>query len=393
MSIQQYGKKFPILLKTPSPRGQVELLETIGKGNYGYVYKGRLISTNEIMAVKVVFLKEDELKETLLEMDMLKACSHPNITRFMGCFLKGLDLWICMELCSGGALDSVYRALKKPLNEDQIASVIYESVQGLDYIHTQAALIHRDIKAGNLLLTENGELKIADFGVSAKLDSPAGRARTFIGTPYWMAPEVIMTDPENASHRSASYDSKADIWSIGITAIEIADKNPPLSDIHPMRALYLIPNSDLGLTKPKQWSKQFVDFVGVCLTKDPHQRPSAARLLEHPFLAKARGLPRQKIIAELVVKAKQAKEKKKAGIEVDDDEEEEEKREEVPAKVIAETMRQAKQAQAATSSPAAVSYSLYFSRSVDYDLFSSGLCTRCSHHQRRGLPGLYGLDH
>ncbi|KAJ1562567.1 hypothetical protein HK096_007787, partial [Nowakowskiella sp. JEL0078] len=305
--------------------------------------QGKLLSTGEIMAVKVVFLKEDELRETLLEMDMLKACDHPNITKFMGSFLKGLDLWICMELCTGGALDSVYRAIKKPLNEDQIASIIYESVKGLDYIHTKVALIHRDIKAGNLLLTENGELKIADFGVSAKLNAPGGRARTFIGTPYWMAPEVIMTDPESSTHNSASYDHKADIWSIGITAIEIADKNPPLSDIHPMRALHLIPNSDLGLAKPKNWSKPFVDFVSVCLIKDPNQRPSAAQLLEHPFMQKAKTLPRQKIITELVVKAKIAKEKKKAGKEDSDEEEEVEKGADPPSKAIIDTLKQAKQ--------------------------------------------------
>ncbi|KAJ3124847.1 hypothetical protein HK098_000835 [Nowakowskiella sp. JEL0407] len=356
MSIQQYGKKFPILLKTPSPRGQVELLETIGKGNYGYVYKGRLLSTQEIMAVKVVFLKEDELRETLLEMEMLKACDHPNITKFMGCFLKGLDLWICMELCTGGALDSVYRAIKKPFTEDQIASLIYESVKGLDYIHTKVALIHRDIKAGNLLLTESGELKIADFGVSAKLNAPGGRARTFIGTPYWMAPEVIMTDPESSTHHSASYDHKADIWSIGITAIEIADKNPPLSDIHPMRALYLIPNSDLGLAKPKNWSKQFVDFVAICLTKDPNARPSAAKLLEHPFMQKAKTLNRQKILADLVAKAKLAKERKKLGKDVDEDEEEEEEKPpQEPTKAVVETLKQVKQALAANQPGSSIS--------------------------------------
>ncbi|KAJ3166932.1 hypothetical protein HDU88_003021 [Geranomyces variabilis] len=344
MSVQQYGRQFPILLRTPSPRGHVELLETIGKGNYGYVYKGRLLATKEVSAVKVVFLKEDELRETLLEMEILEQCNHPNITRYMGCYLKGLDLWICMEFCGGGALDSIYRAIRKPLTEDQIACIIYESVMGLDYLHTKVALIHRDIKAGNVLLTENGECKLADFGVSAKLSSVGARARTFIGTPYWMAPEVIMTDPENATHGSASYDAKADIWSIGITAIEIAEKNPPLSDIHPMRALTLIPTSDLGLAKPKNWSKTFQEFIAVCLIKDPTKRPSAAQLLAHPFLAKASGLPRQKIMTELVQKAKLAREKKKAGYDMDDDDDEDEKKDEIPAKAVAETMKQAKQA-------------------------------------------------
>ncbi|KAJ3017614.1 UNVERIFIED_CONTAM: Mitogen-activated protein kinase kinase kinase kinase 4 [Siphonaria sp. JEL0065] len=319
-SVQQYGKKFPILLRTPSPKGQVELIETVGKGNYGYVYKGRLINSNEISAIKVVFLKEDELKETLLEMEILKACNHPNITKYM--------------------------AIKKPLTEDQIASIIYESVVGLEYLHNQVALIHRDIKAGNLLLTEQGELKLADFGVSAKLKSPQGTARTFIGTPYWMAPEVISCDPESASSQSAHYDCKADIWSIGITAIEIADKNPPLSDIHPMRALHLIPSSNLGLAKPKNWTKVFVDFISCCLVKDPVKRPSAKEILQHPFMQKAAGLPRQKLMEDLVKKAKLARERKKAGIEVaDDEEEEQEKKQAIPVQVLAETQKRAKIAQ------------------------------------------------
>ncbi|KAJ3017168.1 hypothetical protein HKX48_003682 [Thoreauomyces humboldtii] len=354
MSVQQYAKNFPILLKTPSPRGHVELLETIGKGNYGYVYKGRLLATKEISAVKVVFLKEDELRETLLEMEILEACNHPNITRYMGCYLKGLDLWICMEFCGGGALDSIYRAIRKPLTEDQIACILYESVMGLDYLHTKVALIHRDIKAGNVLITENGECKLADFGVSAKLATVGGRARTFIGTPYWMAPEVIMTDPESATHATASYDAKADIWSIGITAIEIAEKNPPLSDIHPMRALYLIPNSDLGLAKPKNWSKVFQEFIAICLIKDPLKRPSAAQLLQHPFLAKAASLPRQKIMTDLVQKAKIARDKKKAGHDPEDDDDDDEKPQELPPKVVAETMRQAKQAKQHPSTSSSV---------------------------------------
>jgi len=282
MSIQQFGKKFPILLKTPNPKGAVELIEVIGKGNYGNVYKGRLTATNEMTAVKVVLLKEDELRETLLEMEFLKMCNHRNITKFMGLFLKGFDLWICMELCGGGALDSVYRNLRKSLTEDQICSIMFESIEGLDYIH-KLGIIHRDIKAGNLFLTEQGEIKLGDFGVSAKLQHAQGRARTFIGTPYWMAPEVIMCDPESPTSYNASYNSKADIWSIGITGIEIADKNPPLSDIHPMRALTLIPTSDLGLAKPKNWSKLFVEFIAICLTKDPNKRPSAEDLLKHPF--------------------------------------------------------------------------------------------------------------
>ncbi|KAI9355741.1 kinase-like domain-containing protein, partial [Zopfochytrium polystomum] len=287
MSIQQFGKKFPILLRTPSPRGQVELLETIGKGNYGYVYKQRNHG-----GMKVVQLKEDELKETLLEMEIIKACNHLNVTSYMGCFLKGLDLWICMEFCGGGALDSLYRAIKKTFSEDQIAAIIHDCPCGKDLTTStlKVALIHRELKLETCFLTEDGEIKLI-------LDGP----------------EVIRCDPDSASSRDASYDYKADIWSIGITAIEIADKNPPLSDIHPMRALYLIPDSDLNLAKPKAWSKPFVDFIANCLVKDPVKRPSAAKLLEHPFMQKARGLNRKGIIADLIVKAKIARDRKKAG--------------------------------------------------------------------------------
>lgn len=161
-----------------------------------------------------------------------------------------------------------------------------------------------------------------------------------------------MTDPESANSQTASYDSKADIWSIGITAIELAEKSPPLSDIHPMRALYLIPTSDLNFAKPKNFTKPFQEFVLQCLTKNPNQRPSAAQLLQHPFLIKAKNLPRQKIVAELIQKVRRIKDKRKAGIEVDD-EDEEEKREEVPVKVVSETIKLAKEAIAQTAAATA----------------------------------------
>lgn len=349
MSIQQYGIQFPILLQIESPRGKVELVETIGKGNYGYVYKGKLTDTQEMTAVKVVYLKEDELRETLLEMEILRACNHKNITRFMGLFLKGLDLWICMELCTGGALDSMYRAICKNFNEDQISSILYDTLVGLDYLHSKVGLIHRDIKAGNILLSEEGECKLADFGVSAKLNKIGGRARTFIGTPYWMAPEVIATDPQRNNSR-ASYDCKADIWSIGITAIEIAEKNPPLSDIHPMRALQLIPNQNLYFARPKNWSKVFQDFVTQCLDRNPETRPSASALLNHPFLARSSTLPRATIVSDLVRKARIAREKRKQGYSDwndsdDDDNINNEKKHNVPQNIINETMSLARQAQ------------------------------------------------
>ena len=159
-----------------------------------------------------------------------------------------------------------------------------------------------------------------------------------------MAPEVISLDPETNNTPDLAYNSKADIWSLGITAIEIAEKNPPLSDIHPMRALQLIPKSDLGFSKPKNWSKNFVDFVGQCLTKDPRKRPSAKQLLSHPFISRAASLPRDSLLKDLVVKARIAKERKRLGKEGDDEEETLEKNEAIPARVIAETMKQARRA-------------------------------------------------
>ncbi|KAJ3344609.1 hypothetical protein HDU91_000164, partial [Kappamyces sp. JEL0680] len=342
MSVAQYGKKFPILLRLRNPRGEVELLETIGKGNYGYVYKvcilpshgkGKLLKReSELTAVKVVFLKEDEIKETLLEMEILQACSHPNITAFYDCFLKGLDLWICMEFCGAGSVDSIYRstvdhaygvALKKSVSENVIASILYESLLALEYLHTKVALIHRDIKSGNLLLTVDGKVKLADFGVSAQLEDFGGKANTFIGTPYWMAPEVIACDPDSDTASRAYYTDKSDIWSIGITAIEIAEKNPPLSDIHPMQALKLIAKSDIGFAKPKNFSKPFVDFVMSCLVKDPQRRPSATEILQHPFMVQAAQLDRGAILSSIVAIVQRIKEKKKAGLDVTEADEEE----------------------------------------------------------------------
>ncbi|KAJ3311913.1 hypothetical protein HDV04_003521 [Boothiomyces sp. JEL0838] len=346
MSIAQYARDFPILKTMQNPRGQVQLIETIGKGNYGSVYKAKLLKENEIVAIKVVFLKEDEIKETLLEMEILEKCVHPNITRFHQCFLKGLDLWIAMEFCGAGAVDSVYKALKKPLPEDAISAIIYETVLALEYLHTKVGLIHRDIKSGNLLLTESGQVKLADFGVSAMLKSVGGRANTFIGTPYWMAPEVIMCDPDNPKSGSASYTDRSDIWSIGITVIEVAEKNPPLCDIHPMQALNLIPKTNIGLAKPKNFSRQLVDFVAFCLEKNPEKRPSATECLKHPFLAPSATADRGQILTLLVDKVKNIREKKKLGIEiVDEDEDFTRDQSQIPPKAIQETIKNAQKAQ------------------------------------------------
>jgi hypothetical protein len=212
-------------------------------------------------------------------------------------------------------------AFKKQIPEDAIASIIYESLLALEYLHTKAALIHRDIKAGNLLLTMGGKVKLADFGVSAQLKTIGGRANTFIGTPYWMAPEVIMCDPDNPASGNCAYTDKSDIWSIGITCIEIAEKNPPLSDIHPMQALTMIPKSEIGFAKPKTFSKLFVDFVTFLIVKNPDKRPSAMEALAHPFMTHAAELDRGKILTDIVTTAQKIKDKKKAGLDVTEEDE------------------------------------------------------------------------
>ncbi|KAJ3363337.1 hypothetical protein GGF31_001002 [Allomyces arbusculus] len=315
--LQAIYNKIPELRQLGPPDNDVEVLETLGKGNYGYVYRGRVRSLGNIMAaVKVVFLKESELKETWQEVEILRECHHPNIVGLYTTYMQGLYLWIAMENCGGGSVDTLYSLIPKPLTEEAISVIIAESVKGLAYFH-QTNHIHRDIKAGNLLLTESGEVKLADFGVSARCKGPNVRANSFIGTPFWMAPEVIRSEND----RNNWYDTKSDIWSMGIMVIELADKCPPLADIHPFTALKIIlqGSQPIGLKNAKKRTKLLNEFIQYCLTRDPRQRPSADDLLQHPFLLKAEGLRGKELVADLVQKAKQVRAKKKAGQRIDID--------------------------------------------------------------------------
>ncbi|ORZ36589.1 kinase-like domain-containing protein, partial [Catenaria anguillulae PL171] len=315
--LQAVYNKCPELRKLGPPDNDVKVLETLGKGNYGYVYRGEIKSLNNIMsAIKVVFLKESEIKETWQEVEILRECNHPNIVKLYTTYMQGLYLWIAMEYCGGASVDHLYSVLPKPLTEEAIAVIINESVKGLAYFH-ETRHIHRDIKAGNLLLTDDGQIKLADFGVSARVTANNMRANSFIGTPFWMAPEVIKSEND----RNNWYDAKADVWSIGITVIELADKCPPLAEIHPFTALKHILNDSmpLGLKNPKKRSKQMNEFIQYCLTRDPRRRPSCNDLLQHPFLQKAQTLRGDALIADLVEKAKQVRQKRRAGQRTDDD--------------------------------------------------------------------------
>ncbi|XP_022596009.1 mitogen-activated protein kinase kinase kinase kinase 4-like [Seriola dumerili] len=269
------------------PAGIFELVEVVGNGTYGQVYKGRHVKTGQLAAIKVMDVTESVEEEIKLEINMLKKYSHHrNIATYYGAFIKksppGHDdqLWLVMEFCGAGSITDLVKNTKgNSLKEDWIAYISREILRGLAHLHAHH-VIHRDIKGQNVLLTENAEVKLVDFGVSAQLDRTVGRRNTFIGTPYWMAPEVIACD-ENPD---ATYDYRSDLWSCGITAIEMAEGAPPLCDMHPMRALFLIPRNPPPRLKSKKWSKKFFSFIEGCLVKNYTQRPPTEQLLKHPFI-------------------------------------------------------------------------------------------------------------
>ncbi len=263
--------------RNTNPEDLFEVLERLGEGSYGKVYKAINCVNADVVALKMIPIENEDkdLMNLSKEIRILENCQSPYVVHYFGSFLYDQHLWISMEYCAIGSISDLLTLRQRTLTERQIAAICANVVKGLKYLHANRN-IHRDIKAGNILLAGSGFAKLADFGVSAQLTNTINKRKTVIGTPFWMAPEVI---------QETQYDGKADIWSLAITAIEMAEGEPPLSNMHPMRAIFMIPNRPSPtLKQPSLYSPEFSDFLATCLQKDPQERPEAADLLCHPFI-------------------------------------------------------------------------------------------------------------
>lgn len=295
MGSEKKKKQYEHVKRDLNPEEFWEIIGELGDGAFGKVYKAQNKETNVLAAAKVIDTKsEEELEDYMVEIDILASCDHPNIVKLLDAFYYENNLWILIEFCAGGAVDAVMLELERPLTESQIQVVCKQTLEALNYLHDNK-IIHRDLKAGNILLTLDGDIKLADFGVSAKNTRTIQRRDSFIGTPYWMAPEVVMCE----TSKDRPYDYKADVWSLGITLIEMAEIEPPHHELNPMRVLLKIAKSEPPtLAQPSKWSSNFKDFLKKCLEKNVDSRWTTSQLLLHPFVTVDSNRPVRELIAE-----------------------------------------------------------------------------------------------
>jgi len=262
-------------LLTGDPEEIFELLEMVGRGAYGAVWKAMDRRTKEVVALKLIPCtgRDDDMDAVRREVNILKDCNHPNIVRYGGSYLAEANLWILMEFCGAKSVSDIMADMEGPLTEPQIAVVCREALQALAYLHERLK-IHRDVKCSNILLTEAGAVKIADFGVSTQLMNSLSFRNSFVGTSYWMAPEVI---------QEKHYNGRADVWSLGMSCIEMAEVTPPPASGHPFQWIMEIQkNGPPTFAHPELWSAQFQGFIAQCLIPDPDRRPPAAQSTPHP---------------------------------------------------------------------------------------------------------------
>ncbi|KAE8590433.1 hypothetical protein XENTR_v10018065 [Xenopus tropicalis] len=291
-------KQYEHVKRDQNPEEYWEIVGELGDGAFGKVYKAQNKETGILAAAKVIDTKsEDELEDYMVEIDILASCDHPHIVKLLDAFYYENNLWILIEFCAGGAVDAVMLELERALTEPQIRVVCKQTLEALVYLH-ESKIIHRDLKAGNILLTLDGDVKLADFGVSAKNTRTLQRRDSFIGTPYWMAPEVVMCE----TSKDRPYDFKADVWSLGVTLIEMAQIEPPHHELNPMRVLLKIAKSEPPtLAQPSRWSPEFNDYLKKCLEKNVDARWTTTQLLQHPFVSVVNS---NKPLRELIAEAK-----------------------------------------------------------------------------------------